>query len=294
MFDTFFNRFRGSAAAETDEQRAHRLALIEGLTFEVIPIKSLDTAIKALPPGSSVSVTASPAKGLSATQEITENLLAAGHHAIPHISARMVVDKAHTAQLAAWTRSAGVSTMFLVGGDIEEPGEYFDAVAFLRDLLDTDHGLSTIGVTAYPDSHPLISDEALHEALHAKQALLAEAGVAGYCSTQMCFDADLIVRWLRAEREAGMTLPVHLGLAGVVDRARLLRMGVRLGIGQSLSYLRKNRSAITAMMTKASYDPNDLLKPLSPALSELGVAGLHVFTFNQVEETATWRARLIP
>ena len=294
MLDAILNLFRGAdTSPETDDQRAHRLALIRDLTYEVVPLKSLDNAIEALPAGARVSVTASPAKGLAVTQEITERLLEAGYHAIPHISARMVRDKDHTEELGAWMRSAGVSTMFLVGGDADEPGDYFDAVSFLRDFLAIDHGLTTIGVTAYPDSHPQIGNDALHDALHEKQQLLAEAGVASYCSTQMCFDAKRIAAWLRAEREAGMELPVHLGIAGVVDRAKLLSMGVRLGIGQSLSYLRKNRSAITAMMTATSYEPNDVLRPLSPELAELGVEGLHVFTFNQVDATAAWRAKLV-
>ena len=293
MFDFILDFFRGSSVDETDDQRANRLRLIDELTFEVIPLKSLDDAVEALPPGSRVSVTASPAKGMMATQEATEKVLAAGHDAVPHVSARMVKDKAHTAELGGWMRAVGVSTMFVVGGDAEEPGDYFDAVSFIRDLLDTDHGLSTIGITGYPDGHPVISNEAHHEALHEKQAVLADAGVAAYCSTQMCFDAERIATWLRAERDAGFELPVHLGIAGVVDRTRLLTMGARLGIGQSLAYLRKNRRALTKMMTATSYDPNDLLLPLSADLADLGVEGLHVFTFNQVESTAAWRAKLV-
>ena len=66
--------------------------------------------------------------------------------------------------------------MFLVGGDQDPPGEYFDAVLFLQDFLEQDHGLEGLGVTSYPDHHAFISDEKLHEALHAKQTLLAEAG----------------------------------------------------------------------------------------------------------------------
>ncbi len=274
---------------ETDESAAHRLSLIADMTFEVIPLKSLTDAEAALPAGAKVSVTASPAKGLEATQEITERMLGNGFEAIPHISARMVRDKAHTRELAAWLRDVGAKTMFLVGGDADPPGDYFDAVEFLRDLLDCDHGLDTIGVTSYPDSHPLIEKDKLHAALHAKQSMLAEAGVNGYCSTQMCFDPDMIAKWIRAERASGMTLPIHLGLAGVIDRTKLLTMGARLGIGQSLSYLRKNRKAITSMMTTAHYEPNDLLLPLSKVMLEHGVEGLHVFTFNQVTSTDEWR-----
>ncbi len=284
------NLRRSSAGAESEESRAYRLALVEGLTFEVIPLKSLDAALEALPPRSRVSVTASPVKGQDATCEIAERAMAMGHLAIPHVSARMVPKKARTAELAAWMRSAGVKTMFLVGGDADPPGAYFDALSFLRDLLECDHGLDTIGVTAYPHGHPLISDRLLHKALHAKQQLLASAGLNAYCSTQMCFDPARIKRWLRAERAEGLNLPVHLGIAGVVDRARLLTMGARLGIGPSLRYLRKNRTAITKLMTVASYNPDDLLIPLSSSLDELDVCGLHVFTFNQVAATARWQS----
>lgn len=280
---------RGRPADESAAARAHRLALIEGMTFEVIPLKSLTEAEAALPAGSAVSVTASPAKGLEATQEITERMLGNGLQAIPHISARMVRDQAHMREISAWLRDTGVSTMFLVGGDADPPGDYNDAVEFLADLLETDHGLTTIGVTAYPDSHPLISGEKLHKALHDKQQLLADAGIAGYCSTQMCFDPTTISKWIKAERASGMTLPIHLGLSGVVDRTKLLTMGARLGIGQSLSYLRKNRKAITSMMTTAHYDPDDLLVSLSNDLLEHDVQGLHVFTFNQVASTDAWR-----
>ena len=280
--------------SETPEQRAARLAVIEATTFEVIPLKSLDGAIEALPAGSRVSVTASPAKGLAVTQEITEQLLAGGHRAIPHISARLVRDHTHTRALAAWFRSTGIEEIFLVGGDVTEPGRYHDALGFLADLLETDHGLRHVGVTGYPDGHPLIETAVLHEALHAKQALLAEAGLDGHCSTQMCFDAPRITDWLTAERRAGLTLPVHLGIAGVVDRARLLSIGVRLGIGQSLRYLRKNRRAVTRLMTAPHYDPNDLLTPLSAHLEDLDVRALHVFTFNQVAATATWRDQNLP
>ena len=283
-------RSPAGAPAESRDARDYRLALVDDLTYEVIPLKSLDAALEALPPSSRVSVTASPVKGQDATCEITERVAAMGHEAIPHVSARLVADRARVSELAGWLRLAGVSTMFLVGGDVESPGAYSDASSFLRDLLECDHGLTTIGVTAYPHGHPLIADGTLHEALHAKQELLTEAGIDGYCSTQMCFDPGLIESWLRAERTAGLTLPVHLGISGVVDRTKLLTMGARLGVGPSLRYLRKNRAAITRLMTSRNYDPDHLLTALSPHLAELDVASLHVFTFNQVAATVAWQA----
>ncbi len=282
--DSHTDEFEESAHA-----RAHRLELTRSFTIEVVPMKNLETGRQHLPAGSTLSVTCSPAKGIEETQRLTEDFLAQGFDPIPHFAARMVRDKAHTAELAAWCRSLGLSRIFLVGGDADPPGGYFDAVEFLSDFLETDHGLTSLGVTAYPDHHAFISDEKLHAALHAKQSLLAEAGLDGWCSTQMCFDSEVIEGWIRYERAAGLTLPIHLGVSGVIDKAKLMTMGMRIGLGQSLGYLKKNRAAIAKMMTSSSYDPNDLLMPLSEANLELGVEAVHMYTFNQIEATESWR-----
>ncbi len=268
---------------------AHRLHLTKTFTTEVVPMRSLETARQSLRAGSSLSITCSPVKGIEETQRLTEEFLAQGFDPIPHFSSRLVRDRNHTRLLGNWCREAGVAKVLVVGGDGDPKGSYSAAAEFLSDFLGTDHGLEAIGVPAYPDHHAFIPDQQLHQALHQKQALLADAGVTGWCSTQMCFDAEVVEKWIRNERAAGLTLGIHLGLAGVVDKAKLISTGARIGLGQSLNYLRKNRSAIVKMMASTAYDPNDLLLPLSQANLELGVEKLHVFTFNQVAATEAWR-----
>ena len=278
----------------TGEAMAYRRGLVENMVFELIPLKSVEQAIEDLPPNSAVSVTASPVKGLDATIELTDRIRALGHRPVPHIAARLVEGPAHVATLAQWFKAEGLETIFVVAGDAEEPaGPYEGAHAFLTDLFATEHGLSTVGITSYPDGHALISSEVCHEQLHAKQALLAEAGVNGWASTQMCFDTDLIMNWLQGERDAGFTLPVHLGIPGVVDRTKLMTMGVRLGVGASLRFLKKNRAAVTKLMTPGSYDPDDILEPMVNRLQALNITGLHVFTFNQVGATDDWRYQVM-
>jgi methylenetetrahydrofolate reductase (NADPH) len=237
-----------------------------------------------------VSVTCSPVKGIPATMELTAAIRAAGHDTVPHLAARLVESTDQVRSIATWLRDNGIGRVFVVGGDAETPaGPYPDGTSFLRDLLAAEPGLVEVGVPAYPDGHPLIDAAVLNQALLDKQALLAEAGVAGFASTQMCFDPDRIVAWLGDGRQAGFTLPVHLGVPGVIDRAKLMTMGVRLGVGASLRYLRKNRGAMGRLLTSAHYDPDRLLDPLSPVLEPLGVTGIHCFTFNQVEATVAWQ-----
>ena len=266
--------------------------LVQTARYELIPMKSAEAGIPHLPSGSSVSVTCSPAKGQPATLELTERLLDAGHLAVPHFSARLTKDRAAVQQLATWCRHTGVSEVFLVAGDAPEPvGDYDGVVAFLRDFLDCEHGLARIGITAYPDGHALIDSKVVHEALHAKQALLAEAGVAGFASTQMCFDTQLWATWAVAERAAGFNLPLHLGVPGVIDRTKLLTMGMRLGIGNSMRFVKKNSGTLGRLFSPTGYDPMKLVNAVGRRSAELGIEALHLFTFNNVEATAAWQTK---
>jgi methylenetetrahydrofolate reductase (NADPH) len=271
--------------------------LVEGAKLELIPMKSLERAITELRPNSSISMTCSPAKSIEATLDETERLTADGHHVTPHISARMVHDRAHLDDIVARLATIGVRDIFVVGGDADPRGCFFDAIEFLDALLELDPAIDHIGYTSYPDTHPLISNELLHEALHRKQDMILSTGRTAHVSTQMCFSPDQIRAWLRRERDAGLTVPVHLGIPGVIDRTKLMTMGVRLGIGTSLRYLSKNRKAIGKLMTQRSYTPDLLLRPLSDrgdaGLAGLGIGGLHLYTFNQVDATETWRLRTL-
>ena len=213
-------------------------SLIADARYEVIPMKNLESQIEFIPTGASVSVTCSPAKGQQATLDLAARIVDLGHVTVPHLSARLAEDAAAVKRLGAFCRDHGLTEVFLVAGDAPEPvGPYDGVVSFLRDFLDTDHGLSRIGVTAYPDGHALIEQSVVHEALHAKQALLEEAGIPGFASTQMCFDLTTWKEWAVAER-------------AVQDRRRH-RRGARLGGAPRPARLRHRRHAAGAGAARA-------------------------------------------
>ena len=126
-------------------------SLIADARYEVIPMKNLESQIEFIPTGASVSVTCSPAKGQQATLDLAARIVDLGHVTVPHLSARLAEDATAVKRLGAFCRDHGLTEVFLVAGDAPEPvGPYDGVVSFLRDFLDTDHGLSRIGVTAYP------------------------------------------------------------------------------------------------------------------------------------------------
>ncbi|WP_419931915.1 methylenetetrahydrofolate reductase [Candidatus Poriferisodalis sp.] len=274
----------------TGDDAAARRRLLDHAQWELIPLRNLADQLPHLPSDSPVSVTASASKTLEDTLDLTAELCVLGHRPVPHLAARMIHSRAHLEELLGRIASLGLSEIFLVGGDLPSPAGPFDSAAGLLEALrDVEHSLTHIGVTSYPEGHALISDAVLHEALHRKQALLNEAGIAGHAATQMCFHARSIIEWLQSERDSGLVLPVHLGMPGAVDPARLLSISTRLGIGASLRYLRKNTGAVARMLRPGGYDPSGLVDLLAPHANRLDITGLHVFTFNSIADTVAWR-----
>ena len=259
-------------------------------TFELLPLKSAEAQIPFIPMGAWVAITASPAKGLEATVELALKIEAAGHRAIPHLSARMVRDRPHLKTLMSRLIDGGVSRAFVIGGDATEPGDYPDGLSLLRAIADLGIELSEVGIPCYPEGHPFISHEELLESLAAK------APLATFATTQLCFDAGAISSWIAARRADGFALPIQIGVAGPVDAPRLLAISARLGVRDTSRFIVKNLRFVTRLLrTGGHYRPDGLLDKLAPLYADpvADVRWVHMYTFNQVEATEAWRQRYL-
>jgi methylenetetrahydrofolate reductase (NADPH) len=269
--------------------------LLEAPTFELLPLKSVAAKIDALPAGAHVSVTASPGKGLEATIDLAADLARRGFAAVPHVSARMVRDRAHLAELLARAAAAGLQRAFVVGGDSVTPGAYPDGLSLLRAIHEVGPVPAAIGIPCYPDGHAFIRDDALLAALRAK------AEFASWMTTQLCFDAAKIAGWLAARRVEGLALPAIIGLPGVTEPHRLLTTSARIGVRDTRRFLSKNLGLVARLARSGGfYRPDSLLRALGPAAADprMRIEGLHLYTFNQVGPTEAWRrdtlAKLTP
>jgi methylenetetrahydrofolate reductase (NADPH) len=233
-----------------------------------------------------VSVTASPTKGLEATVELAGRLELAGFSVTPHLSARMVRDRAHLLDLVAVLDDAGVDRAFVVGGDEKEPGAYADGLALLRGLAEIGHPFRQVGIPAYPQGHAFIPDGPLLDALRAK------AEFAQYMTTQLCFDPAAISTWLSARRAEGLTLPVHVGVPGVAEPQKLLALAARIGVADTHRFLAKNIRFVARLVRSGGYyRPDALLEGIAPSIADpsANISGFHLYLFNAVEVTETWR-----
>ncbi|MDH5620700.1 MAG: methylenetetrahydrofolate reductase [Gammaproteobacteria bacterium] len=258
--------------------------------MEIFPTDTVETRLDVLEPGSYVAITCSPSKGVEETLAMSGRIAARGFRVVPHIAARMVRDKAHLREIMARLDDMPIVSLFVPGGDSATPaGKYIKALDLLRDIAEFDHRFDDIGVAGHPEGHPIVSSEVMIKELSKKQAY------SNYVVTQMCFDAAIIGRWIRAIREAGISLPVWLGLPSASDRSTLLKTSLRIGVGNSLRYL-KNHGKIAARLLRSKiYQPDDLLFELAPYIADpdLDIRGHHIYCFNQVEKAEQWRRQFL-
>ncbi len=263
---------------------------LEHACLEIIPLKGIEKKVGSIPTGTEVAITCSPDKGIPATLELTRQLVGRGLELIPHVSARMVEDEHHLQDILGQVAELGIDRLFVIGGDAEQPVGRFDSSLQLLEAMEgLDHSINRIGIGAYPEGHPLIDDSTLFRYLQGKQRF------ASYMVTQMCFDPDVIVSWLRTMRAEGIELPAYVGVPGVADRLKLFRIALKIGVGQSARFLKSNLKLVGKMVTPGGYSPDELLFDLAPSMVDrkTGLCGVHIYTFNQLDTTEKWRLRMI-
>jgi methylenetetrahydrofolate reductase (NADPH) len=265
--------------------------LLRSVRFEVFPARRAEEEVAAaLEPGMTVTVTASPAKGLEATLDLTGTLAERGYRVVPHLSARLVRDDAHLKDVVGRLLAYGVTDVFVPAGDADPPaGQFTGALAVLERLTVMGNPFPQVGITGYPESHPRIGDDVTIQAMWDKRQH------ATYIVSNLCFDPVTLARWVSRVRARGVSLPIYAGVAGPVERARLLRMAARAGVAESARFVTGHAAWFARLGMPGGWRPERFLARAAGSLTAPGsaVAGLHLYTFNQVSQTEAWRREML-
>ncbi len=258
--------------------------------YEVLPTEDTEALVLAhVPTEVRITITASPRRGMGATIDLAERLSRQGYAVVPHLSARMIRDASHLGEILDAVKAMGSRDVFVVAGDAREPaGDFPDSVSLLA-AIGGDHGLRDIGVTGYPESHSFIDDDMTIQSMWDKRR------IATYIVSNLCFDPKVVKKWVGRVRRRKVELPIYIGMAGVAEPAKLLRVSTRIGIADSARVLRGHSNWFLRMMQPGGYEPGRFVSALVPelAVSERRVAGIHVFTFNEIEPTERWRQEML-
>lgn len=259
--------------------------------YEVLPFMGFDGAIDDLPERATVAITASPEKGIELTVDrCVEVATETDLTVVPHVAARAVRDRDQLEEIVDRFTTAGIEDLFVPGGDNAEPeGEYASSYELLQDLEELDHEFEAIGITGYPEGHPIIDDETLSSALLDKQPY------ASYIVTQICFDPEAVIDWIAEIRQDGVELPVYVGVPGVMKTERMISISRKVGVGESIKFVRKT-TGIFGMIKqlvggKGRYRPDALVDGIAPFYDNesFNIDGVHLYTFNEVADCESWR-----
>ena len=264
--------------------------LLENTRYEVLPTASIeDKVLEHVPVERTITVTASPSKGLEPTLDLAERLTGHGYVAVPHLAARMVRDRAELIEISERLTGKGITRVFVPGGDADPPGAYPDALSMLEDLAEIGHPFTHVGITGYPESHPTINDDLTIQSMWDKRRYATQV------VSNLTFDPSMLVGWVRRMRARGISLPILLGVPGPVDRAKLISMAGKIGVGESTRFLVKHKGTFARLAAPGGFTGEKFLQKCAAELAppELGVEGVHVFTFNQIAETEKWRRELL-
>ena len=259
---------------------------LQNAYMEVIPVPKIEQKLETISRDTHLAITCSPTKGVDETIELSEILVDMGFNVTPHVAAKCVTNESHLVSIVEKLQEKGIESIFVPGGDKPEPaGDFKNAYELLNCLNSIDHKIKNIGIAAHPEGHPDIKDEVLIEELQKKKNL------ATYIVTQMCFDAELLGDWLCDIKDRGIDLPVWVGLPGVIERGRLLRTSLRIGVGDSLRFLRKKTQVASELMKSSTYYPDNLVTDISEyeKINQTNLAGYHIYCFNQIEISENWR-----
>jgi methylenetetrahydrofolate reductase (NADPH) len=268
--------------------------LMSPFSVEITPKEapSLPPLPEVLAPGTAVYLTLLPHTPWADTVGVARSVAEAGMRPVPHLAARAVPDRRTLRSMLGDLAAVGVSDLLVLAGSLSTPvGEFHEAAQILESGLLEGAGIRRVGIVGHPEGHPDVADDELYRALVAKCRIARERGLDLHIVTQFAFAAEPIVAWERRIRAIGVDVPVHVGLPGLTSPTRLLRFGLRCGVGASLKVLRQQAGGVLKLATSHVHHPDATLVGLAAAVAadpDSLLRAVHFFPFGALAATAAW------
>jgi methylenetetrahydrofolate reductase (NADPH) len=253
--------------------------------------RAIDVCRQYLAPGTKVHVAWIPGDAPRAIVAALAALRRAGFNPVPHVAARQLESAAMLDDYVARAcGESGVDELLVVGGDATRPaGPFAASMDVLRSGVIERHGIAKVGIAGHPEGSPRIGPIELDAALREKSHFTTRSAAHFHIVTQFCFEVDPILLWIEALRDAGIDLPVRIGLAGPASVATLVKFALRCGVGNSIRALNLRGAAIARLLGES--DPGHLvvaLRRFAAADAALGIEGFHFFPFGGIARLGAW------
>lgn len=218
-----------------------------------------------------------------------------GFEVMPHFPARIIKDQATLENwIAMYQGEADVSqALLLAGGLSEAKGDFENSMQLLETGLFDKAGFKRLHVAGHPEGNKDIdpdgSTRLVDEALQWKQRFSETTDASMALATQFCFESKPIIAWVDALREAGITIPVHIGIAGPAKLQTMIKFAIACGVGPSLRVLQKRAMDVSKLLLP--YEPTDVIRELADhkaANPDFNIESVHFFPLGGIKANANW------
>ena len=285
---------------ETDRERpvdGKVEAFLQGYSIEVMPRTAgkIEDFRALLPQGTRVYIAhidGTPIEDMVAT---AARLAREGYPVMPHFPARIIRDRAVLADwIARYRGEAGVDQALLLAGGLARPaGEFHSSMQLVETGLFDKAGFKRLHFAGHPEGNRDIDPDGgmkvVGEALEWKQKFSERTDAKLALATQFAFDAGPIIRWADRLREAGIAIPVHIGIAGPAKLQTLIKFAIACGVGPSLKVLQKRAMDVTKLLMP--YEPTDVVaQPVAHKVAnpDFNIEAVHFFPLGGIRTNAQW------
>jgi methylenetetrahydrofolate reductase (NADPH) len=218
-----------------------------------------------------------------------------GFSTMPHFPARIIRDKATLNEwISRYQGEAGVAQALILAGGISKPhGEYESSMDLLETGLFDRANFKNIHIAGHPEGNKDIdpdgSSKNVDAALKSKQNYKDKTDANMVIATQFAFESGPIIEWANSIKNAGIDIPIHIGIAGPAKLQTLIKFAIACGVGPSLKVLQKRATDVTKLLLP--YEPTDVLSQLADHKannSDFNISGVHFFPLGGIKTNAKW------
>ncbi|MAM63336.1 methylenetetrahydrofolate reductase [Maritimibacter sp. UBA3975] len=267
--------------------------LLEGVSIEVMPrtAAKIEDFTKILPAGTRVYIAHIEGTPIQEMVDTAKRLAAGGFEVMPHFPARIMQNDAELKDwIDRYVSEAGVETALLLGGSPTKPLGALDSSI---QLLETGYfdGFKRLHIAGHPEGNQDIDAKGattnVDEALRWKQAYKDRSGAEMAIATQFAFAAKPVTDWAERLQAIGITMPIHVGVAGPAKLQTLIKFAIACGVGPSLGVLQKRAKDLTKLLKP--FEPTEVLTDFAAYTAENPdslIERVHVFPLGGINASA--------
>ena len=268
---------------------------LDGFSVEVTPkaASKIENFEDYIPSGTLVYIAHIEGTPIDEMVETAKKINDQGFCAMPHFPARIIKDKNVLEDwISRYKNEANVSNALLIAGGANKPyGQYDSSIQLIESELFDKADFNNLHIAGHPegsmDIDPDGSTTNVNQALSWKNEFSKRTDANMAITTQFSFDASSVISWANNIKEAGIDIPVHIGIAGPAKLQTLLRYSIECGVGASIKIIQKRAMDLTKLLLP--YKPTNIITELATYKSNnpsFNIEKVHFFPLGGIKQVS--------